>query len=475
MEYSDGLSTLLNPGANISKTIFLEAYYGKNPLLLEIEKQLEIIRSHIEKDNYYDPTPSKENEIICRLISELFNFESCYIQWNTEQVTDEMGSTRPLNHLFFTKYSFFDVQKGKYGIQFKDKSGKILTLKFSTAFFTTFKLSSGEIVSTILHEIGHSFYNSPWSYIISKLDIIVPFISGLSEIIKTFNMPDSSLIAYRLIGDFLKDLVEQYMISTSTGRKLNIYISQLLYGTPILKDVLSTIKRAYSVIGDIVRKIIKPFKEFKNLIQTVLILPAVYYKALPDFGKSLFENIVFKNYDEEKFADNFATSYGYGNEYIRGEIGSSTNQYKSFLLKTPNAYGELYNLAYTMLYAIVILSGNHPHELTRCIDQINLLEFELKKVNVSEKHKKEMRESLVEMREFMQKIKSEEHLRENNLIWSAAFRSFFASLLGYEGDPREFFFKTVDYDYPELNTEEFGRDEIVMFNRKILNMKKYRF
>ena len=45
------------------------------------------------------------------------------------------------------------------------------------------------------------------------------------------------------------------------------------------------------------------------------------------------------------------------------------------------------------------------------------------------------------------------YLEEHNLLWSESINLFMAKLLGYRGDVKELFFKTVNYDHPELQPQ----------------------
>ncbi len=319
-EHEDLLTSLLGKK---EAGLLLEEYYGKNSILLEIEKLAEVIRQKCISNPYYDPNICEENKKIVNLFSKLFNVEDINLRWNLTQISAN-SLTYPLSLLLFTSESFYEVEKGKYGIRFKNPDGKFIFIETYTSLFTLTGLTASEWVAVILHEIGHNFFISKSLYTISKIKIVI-YITNL--IIQILKLIDPSKIAGAIAGliVFIKSITMMNKIS----RSIITQIDKVLNEFPILKNVKSLLQQLSTIILDI-PTVFFQVVSMAFLPLSILNTPQIFISSLMQF---VFD-LIFKGYQNEKFSDNFATSFGYGIEVANysKKFHFAKNNYLSFIL-----------------------------------------------------------------------------------------------------------------------------------------------
>jgi hypothetical protein len=423
-----------------------EAYYGKNPVLKKIEGLVENIRLKIIANPYYDATADKDNKEIERLFKSLFNFEEFFIQWHKNQANAN-AMTLPVGLMLTTSYATYDIKKEKNGIRFKDPKGKIGMFHSFNSLFSLTGITSAQWVAVMLHEIGHNFYIGGYAYVVKKLLII----RNLIDIIVQLGISKNP----EYINYLINVLTSWLMATTVTGRKITINIQKFIEKYPALKnisDVISTIFAMYSDALSLMFGMINSF--FIATGAWVIQLPAVAIGSVVN----LIDSIIFDSYRDEKFADNFATSYGYGVELATtaqsfGNVGSMSAVEK-FIQEIP-VYNELYNANRFIIRSIGGIGECHPDDYQRVSDQAKMLRSELNKQGIPAEARKSMQGELEEIEAIYAKMNDSDYMKENHQSFEAFYNVFIKKMFNAERkDFKEAFLKTpANYNWKELEPQ----------------------
>jgi hypothetical protein len=437
-------TTEWNPNFNTSGMLLAEAYYGKNPILKQIEKHASTIRDNILSDAnpYYNPEGTHENSEIEKLFAKLFNVEDFHLSWMPSMAMAN-AFTPPVSLLLTTKYSDYDIRKDKNGVQFKKPDGKIIMVTSFTSLFRLTELTPSEWVAVILHEVGHNFYVGTYSFIVKKLLIV----KMLLELLVHLGNPTLVITVLTYVMDLL-------MMTTKSGRRMTVSIDRFIDSNPALKgfkDVLNTFTGA---LNDL-------FGTINGLLNSIFMATGAWVINLPAIAgvtlSSLFDSIIFDSYRDEKFADNFATSFGYGPEMASvakkfANVGSMDASEK-IVNKIP-VYRELYNANRFIVSSIVGIGECHPDDYQRVSDQAKMLRSEMNKKGIPANVKKQMQKDLKEIEEIYSQMNDMDYMKENHQTFEGFYNSLIMKLFGAERkDFKELFFKTKNYDHKQLRPQ----------------------
>ncbi|MEI2421015.1 hypothetical protein V6O07_12140, partial [Arthrospira platensis SPKY2] len=148
-----------------------------------------------------------------------------------------------------------------------------------------------ELTALLLHEIGHNFYNNN-NYIFNVLDIGTSVLIALEDPLETFKV--ESILA---IGPFVAKYIKN--LNPFSQSAIDIFSNGYKY-----YSLIDPIKDAYTIAKGIYEGTIR------------LIKPVINDAKLFLHPLKFIDNIICM--DNEKFADNFATAYGYGPELSTG-------------------------------------------------------------------------------------------------------------------------------------------------------------
>jgi hypothetical protein len=429
----------------LKNNILSEDYYGKNPALLEAESLLDIIKEKLNKDPLYNPNFSKENLELRKIFKELFNVEEFKLDWFTNQASAN-AVTLPLGQLAFNKYSDFDIIKTKDGVKFKNAEGKIILIFCFTSLFTLSKLTSAQVVAVILHEVGHNFYNSSYSYISRKIQLI--YITIL-ELFKKNNQNED------IIPELIGSIISVIALSSGSTRESFLQLEKNIQKSPFSKQTFIFLQKIISLIFDTVSIIKQLYKSL--FIVTGLSFVSGIIGSATISALSLVESIFFDKYKEEKFCDNFATSYGYGPETAGVQLSFSIKKKMAFSSKIIDyipIYRDLYQADVFIRNSIVGLGECHPDEYTRVAEQAKLLKNEIKKNNLDPKVKKQIVEDLQEIENIYSQMKESSYLKKNNQYFEYFINKIIFKVFKVERkDAKELILPTKNYDYKELKPQ----------------------
>jgi hypothetical protein len=369
-----------------------EAYYGKNDLLIEMENLLGGISDKVKSNSTYN-VMKYERKVISKIesiICTLFNFEKATVYISSDSVLREMYTTPTTLNLSDKN---FDTVRGKYGIEFKESKNKRFLIYTNNAFIGS--VSKEHIVAGILHEIGHNFYH------LNRFKH-----EDLPEIEKAYK---SAIKEFEIVDDEEK-LSAQYEIEVDKSRYFdNIITSKWVTKNFFLNLALTTV--------------LSPFLVFINLYQLL--------------------NMNLGRYKEEKFSDNFATSYGYGSEMsdLSAIFENIQPDKRMQQLYEKSAYMRIIMDLDRMVGEIYDFLDEHPKKTTRIKDQIRKLKWELK--NNDELDEK----SIAEINTTINNIERiyDRMISDKSLLMKLQY--MFSRLLMRSGNFRELFARTRDYNF----------------------------
>lgn len=341
-----------------------EAYYGKLPEFVELEKAFEGLIKRAKADDYRKCNPNKypENKKIQKIFTKVFGFKESFLYWEPFAVANAYTYSLNAFLVFTDKKKLIEKRPDK---GFYDTShDTLLTVYVSTGLLEK-ELSARELIAVILHEIGHNFDYSNYH---------------------KFQMILWSIFDWAIPGEIASNK------NNTNDMKDAFYIKISEEGDKIYKN-----QRKRNLLArrmkDQERKYYKWSKRLDGFIGT-LILPFQIVIFL------LFSPIepIFNIGGEksEIFADSFATAYGYGSELM-----SALNKLQDFSdVYNPKSPVSRFLLDMGQLTSeIVILASGEVHgtDMKRCKECLKKLKHDLKTNDFPPEMKKELVEEINKM------------------------------------------------------------------------------
>ena len=446
-----------------------EAYIGKQPNLLAMEKCIDRIRKkYYEKYDVLDLVLLKNVEHdpdwarLVELIEEQFGFYSVTLTLYELQPTGT-GSipnacTMPLHYdpVYMAKLRP-NLKVDSKHIRY-DKKAKFCTLiTVNPKLLFSKELTSAEVLAVILHEIGHNFE-------VATLTATLPFhyiqlILGWSSVLASGN-PFS--IAYYAT------------ILLNPGRKLFSDSYKEVQKDPVLSQIYSFMQYCFQYIAlaggisirmAIYHCIIRPFEQ---------ILPAAIFDKLSGIVQTISNlnplhlAIAQLTYVSEKYSDSFVTLHGYGPEFASGirKLHSTGDIFGAYeVIQSTPILGHIFGLNDWIFDHIMSVLDGHPDDATRMLTQVNVLEADLKNTRLDAKTRKLINKDIAECKKSLKEINMNYNSMNRNSkaktaynIQTQAFLDSIVTKLFPNGDLRT----------EIMNLIGMGRDSIV----KNLNAKK---
>lgn len=388
---------------NTYKSMFSEAYFGKSKELLEIEKQIEVIRKKFYKvpvvNNYFgDWNGDKEVLKLNRLFEKALNIH-CF-SLIIERTTSYNAFTIPIA-MHYEVGHFFNPKKMKSlaivdekGMKFVDDNKLILICHINSGLIFGDLYTPGEVLSIILHEVGHNFAEA------------------LSPTIAVNSMIFADLMLAFMAIDIIKDpkiLIKDTRNATAiserfdTINKFVIKIRELVYSEKHLKPIATIINLVNTALG-IRDDVIMNINLLRNLSHPIRMLKTIRYDIQEKLMLMIMQPTAYRN---EKIADRFATMHGYG-----PELSSSLSKMKNsgcgiisleVINKIP-LLGAIANISPTIVEIITNPFDPHPMWSERLEDQIRHLRYELDKSEYDPKVKKEIQLQIKAIEEEKDKV-----------------------------------------------------------------------
>ena len=390
-----------------------EVYYGKNALLVEAEKCLNIIKDKIN-DNANDELImgmsefNRFKEILC----EVFGLDDLLLIGST--MYNNMTMTMPLYisptfNLNPENKKDFHITTNKYGVCFKKESEMTIMINIDFAVLRNdgVNLTGGELLSIVLHEVGHNFF------VTNERTSWLAFLNIYRHILAT-------LIQATTNKEFVIYLLQFFLMGQFRNKK--VYKADAVR----YRNFISKIKdnKLARTLGDLITEAYRVFLDYtsiKVVYKFLITGPMWYLNVMTNYlTVSTINFIVFGwvdtvwiGYDNEKFSDNFATSYGYGTELMSAftkmtEFNDNYNfsiSFKKFIDADKTGLTKFaLNLVMTPSYFLTTaLLDNHPTVEQRLLNQTKMLREELNKTNLKPATKQKIIEDLKRMDELEKK------------------------------------------------------------------------
>ena len=339
-----------------------EAYYGKPKEFKYIEKELAKIIDMIE--NIFDGTNtkidinrSKELKNIENAFTEYFKVKECNVSFYSpgNPIDGIDGIFEPNAYTIPTSFACFIKDKNNKKIA--DASKLFLNVNVDIRLIHSLQLTPGELMGVILHEIGHCF-DAAYVNIASYISIDLVERLGTTPEINT---------AIAIANPIISMLTATYPLQ-KIMIEINKILSSLLSKIPMLQTSWN-----YATLF------------ISNVIETLHELNP----HIPSIGKMLVNYLNPRNifgYGKEKFADSFATTYGYGPE-ISSMFTKINKGDKNRILKATkdipvlNIGVDLLNTSSDII-GLLTRFGPHPADAARVQAQVNKLKNDLKDPNL---------------------------------------------------------------------------------------------
>lgn len=446
-----------------------EAYVGKQPNLLAMEKCIDRLRKkYYEKMDIFDVVLLKnvENDDDWHrfrdLIEEQFGFYSVTLTL-FEILPSGMGSvpnacTLPLHldPIYLAKLRV-NLKVDSKHIQFDKKAEFCTLICINPKLFFSKEFTSAEVLAVVLHEVGHNFE-------VATLTATLPFhyiraISVWSKVLASGNPVSIALLGSLLLNPGRKFISDAYKEIQNDSTLSSIY-AFMTYGIQYIGFM-----NGMSLRNAIEFCVMRPLEKIlPNKIVARLANLACYIARVSPIDIAAAQ----LTYVSEKYSDSFVTLHGYGPEFAMAmkklhATGDVFGVYE--LIQTTPILGHIYGLNDWILDHIMAVLDGHPDDATRMLTQVNVLEADLKNTRLDAKTRKLINKDIAECKKALKEIKLNYNSMNRNSkaktaynIQTQAFLDNIVTMLFPNGDLRT----------EIMNLIGMGRDSIV----KNLNAKK---
>ena len=397
-----------------NNTVLNEAYFGKTPGVLKIEKALGALRKkymeqYMSKDINLDPGIDD----ICRAIEDAFGFG--IVQFEVPLNAEVNAWTIPLGLSVDARGSKYIELDTTNGYRYNKQADFAAMIFITSGLFLNSKFTDGEITAIILHEIGHNFTTSAIDYN-CNLNVLNNVLIGL------YTFGGYTIVLSNVSKHTIID-VKNYM--AKTFRRLTEILHAFTSVLASLKYVLAEYGRAVQLVNMCTLPIAGMAMWLARFVQQKVI------------GMAFFPTKFLTGYDDERFADSFATMYGYGPEIQSGLEKLDNRKYSVFVVdkminETPFIANYLDLIMLPFMFVIYAFD-EHPELPARMKNSCTQLEYDLKNHHYRPKMKARIKHDLKVMQANLAKYeKINTDITENP---SAVKQAYYRWLLdNFDGD-----------------------------------------
>ena len=430
-----------------------ESYYGENDNLEEIDlcfKRIIFITKGRDDPNTKDLKIAKEMKSIQGHIAKLFNFEEVSISWIQQDLAAN-AYTFPVLYSSPLEFDFETIEDGN-GLRWKNAGGKTLIATMYSSLVTLSDLNERELTGVLLHEIGHNFYVKSFAHLCIGKALSIYYLLTFFTVLGSDKYSNDTKLSFLLMK--LKKF-NAYM-----GGNSNHPVNAAF--TRAMTSFIDTFEMMVVLVMSFM-----PFKIIDVLSRTLGRIAIDPITILSNIDKLIY------GYDNEKYADNFATAYGYGKEVASTETKFARKATVLDVLCKESpiiaVYLDFFRVQTTVLSFIF---DPHPQTAFRIYDQAKMLESELEKnKNLPPKSRAKMLEDIKFIKNQYDNISNE--YKNNNKYFTEYFIKF--NKMFCTGDYRELAMYTNNYDVKDINTSDsilgkvnsWVRDAIIMISSYI--------
>lgn len=410
----------------MTEEAILEAYFGTSKELDDIITQLGVFRSkYTDRFKYgmyfddvnIDPDLLKFN----RMVEDFFGFGTFSLIVDPRAIVNAF--TFPIGTRIDTNIRA-NIRADKNGYKYDKSAGYVCISYIYTGLIFNDEFTDREIMSIIMHEIGHNFSGT-----MSNLITFTEFISKI-------------LFLPRIIIGILISItnpVSGGRLTATTFNSTSDWYVNFMRKAREDDGLFSLLVRLGKGFGGIISDINTNI----NAVRTpfVLLMPGV---AIQIILKNIIKNPLdlinlFSGYQNERIADNFPTMYGLGPDTVSAEKKMAEMDYgidtKKAIMDTP-ILGHLYDLITLPIMAILQLTDPHPATPQRINNQLLILKKEIEKEKIDPKLKKELQYNIDSIEKQMKETE-EEFTMSDGRAFSKIYGFILLKL--FKGDFREIF------------------------------------
>ena len=366
-----------------------EVYFGKTKEILAIEHAVRDLRGpyimnidHNFNPNTYIPTIDKDpnHKVLNDAIANAFGFGGALV--NIKTTPEAQVGTMPTSICIDLSSGKLQrsLSASKLGFKYDGNDDIVFVMDLSAGVLVDPMFTDAEITAAILHEVGHNFSPAVSRGIVAMGRLsVLPFISVIASNIAKLFIPN--LDHNRPIDD------QQQVINTAAALATTAVVSSNS-GHRVMTDVDAKVRILIAKINKKYPALLKAFglasggvKAAINMIKSYMSFAGLIF-AYPLAPFTLLNRLVDRiskplGYEDEKFADAFATSYGYGeelNSFLVKAKGFHGDMISAASIPLTNAIKEVYLLPLNMVIGMV---DEHPTSAARAKSSIKQLQREL--------------------------------------------------------------------------------------------------
>ena len=478
-----------------------EAFVPKSKGMKEMEKCLHVLRMPYLVDYnsiefFTKRFQSAENAIqddpnlikFCKLMEKEFVFESMSL---VIVRSDKMNAlTLPVSK----SIDKFKDQKmlDSTGMRYLKEARVNITVMITDSLLFNDRFTDAEILSILLHEIGHNFSQSGIKYLEyirmgrHCIDFIVAMRILLNKDIGMLLQASVNggidrgreLETRRDLSNYI-DTLGNVMGTSIPGQFAGTYRIALAFFTAVTAPIVtsdlfrSAINKVFradniaakaskkswdlilSVLATVVgiRVRLAEFEEaldaFKYILSSSFIKNELLSKSI---NKYMYNLLQFDLFIDESFSDKFVALHGYGPEFVMamGKIQRESYRFgfTEIVDRVPFA-GEIFAINYMISKGIVNLLSGDPHPLieSRIKSQLDILEADLKDTSLNPKTRAALKDEIERTRESIERynkaLKKDSVENKSHYIANlVAFESAFSKVMP-AGDIREWLVKKI--------------------------------
>lgn len=371
-----------------------EAYFGKTKEVLAIEQAVHDLRAPYIQDinqnfniHTYLPTIDADpnHKKLCDAICDAFGFGDAIISiHNTAVPLMSTNSTSMCIDLSTRdmKRSYLQAST-KNGFKYNKKSDIIFVMSIPTGMLVSKDFTDAEITAAILHEVGHNFAPA-MSRGMAAYNVfpIVPYISLTVSSLANLLIPDINcnrgIDNPNVAVSTMSTIATSAILNSNKGHKIRKNIDD--YVDKAMDTVAKKYPGLVKAYGLTRGGIALAMSILRSYGKSLLVLLLQYPLAPITIAKTLASRIAKPlGYENEKFADAFATSYGYGEELTSFlvKINSYQSDFADIIydeIPFVSALKEAYMLP---LNTVINAIDEHPSDAARAKATVKYLQREI--------------------------------------------------------------------------------------------------
>lgn len=478
-----------------------EAFVPKSKGMKEMEKCLHEIRTpylvdynslqfYIKRIRSADDAIQDDPNLIkfCKLMEKEFVFESMSL---VILRSDEMNAlTLPVSK----SVDKFKEQKmlDSTGMRYLKEARVNITVMITDSLLFNDQFTDAEILSILLHEIGHNFSQSGIKYLEyirmgrHCIDFIVAMRILLNKDIGTLLQASVNggidrgreLETRRDLSNYIDDL-GNVMGTKIPGQFAGAYRVALAFFTAVTAPIVtsdivrSAVNKIFRANDIAARASKKSWDIILSLLATIYgikLRVAEFEEALTSFkyimangflsdnllstsiNKYIYNLLQFDLFIDESFSDKFVALHGYGPEFVMAMSKTRSESYRFGFAETLDKFpflGELFAINYMVTKGAVELLSGEPHPLveSRIKSQLDILEADLKDTSLNPKTRAALKDEIERTRESIKRynmaLKKDAVENKSHYIANlVAFENGFSRVMP-AGDTREWLFKKI--------------------------------